>query len=57
MEFWGLEENDKYKERKKRKLELYSKYNFKLIELNDSDLENLHERFASKLSKYNITID
>jgi hypothetical protein len=57
VEFWGLEENDKYKERKKRKLELYSKYKFKLIELNDSDLENLDEKFASKLRKHNITID
>lgn len=57
IEYWGLEENEKYQERKKIKLELYSKYKFKLIELFDSDIVNLDEQFASKLRKYNIIVD
>ena len=57
IEYWGLEENEKYQERKKIKLELYAKYRFKLIELFDSDIENLDEQFASKLRKYNIIVD
>ena len=57
IEYWGLEENQKYQERKKVKLELYSKYNFKLIEINNSDIENLDEKLAAKLRKYNIIVD
>lgn len=55
--FGGLEENQKYLEREKRKLELYAKYNFNLIELDNSDMENLDERLASKLRKYQIEVD
>jgi len=57
IEYWGSEENEKYQERKKIKLELYAKYKFKLIELFDSDIENLDEQFASKLRKYEIIVD
>ncbi len=57
IEFWGLEENEKYAQRKKKKLELYSKYNFKLIEINNTDIENLDEILATKLRKHNIVVD
>jgi hypothetical protein len=57
IEFWGMEENEKYAERKKHKQELYSKYNFKLIELSDKDLENLDEILATKLRLHNILVD
>lgn len=57
IEYWGLEENEKYLERKRIKQDLYAKYNFKLIELNDKDIENLDERLAAKLRKFNIIVD
>jgi hypothetical protein len=57
IEFWGMEENEKYAARKKTKLELYAKYGFSLIQLNDADLENLDEILAAKLRKYNISVD
>ena len=57
IEFWGLEENEEYLDRKKTKLELYAKYKFKLIELDNTDLENLDEKMASKLRKHNIVVD
>ncbi len=57
IEFWGLEENERYAERKKIKLGLYAKYKFKLIEINNNDLENLEEKLASKLRKHNIVVD
>jgi len=57
IEFWGMEENANYLERKKKKIELYNKYRFKLIELNDLDIENLEEKFAEKLRKFNIVVD
>jgi phage antirepressor YoqD-like protein len=56
IEFWGLEENEKYAVRKKEKLELYAKYGFNLIQLNNSDLENLDEVLEAKLRKYGIDI-
>jgi phage antirepressor YoqD-like protein len=57
LEFWGIEENEQYAERKNKKLELYAKYNLKLIEVNNSDIENLDENLASKLRKHNIIVD
>ena len=57
IEFWGMEENEKYAARKKTKQELYAKYNFNLIQLNDSDLENLDEAIEAKLRKYGIDIN
>jgi len=57
IEFWGLEENEQYAERKRIKLALYAKYNFKLIEVNNSDIENLDEKLATKLRKHNIIVD
>ncbi|UKM65464.1 phage antirepressor KilAC domain-containing protein [Flavobacteriaceae bacterium GSB9] len=55
VEFWGMSD-PKYLERKKRKLELYSKYNFILVELDDSDLENLDENLQSKLRKVGLVV-
>lgn len=57
IEYWGLEEDRQYLARKKRKLALYAKYNFRLIELNEADIENLDERLAAKLRKHKIIVD
>lgn len=56
VEFWGLEDDKEYLSRKKRKLELYAKYGFTLIELNNSDLENIDEVLEAKLRKNGIII-
>ena len=52
IEFWGLENDEKYLARKEEKLRIYQKYQFKLIELNDSDLLNLEDSLSSKLRKF-----
>lgn len=57
IEFWGLEEDPKYMERKKIKKDLYARYKFNLIELDSSDLNNLDEKLAAKLRKHNIVVD
>lgn len=57
IEFWGMEENKKYAERKKRKQELYLKYGFNLIEINDSDMGNLDEILTIKLRKFNVKVE
>ena len=56
IEYWGMENDPKYAKRKKQKLELYSKYGFNLVELNDSDIENLDENLQTKLRKAGFTI-
>jgi hypothetical protein len=56
IEFWGMEDDPKYAERKKIKIEIYKKYGFKLIELNDSDISNLDDHLPKKLLKYGIKV-
>lgn len=56
IEFWGMENDPQYAERKRRKIEIYRKYDFKLIELNDSDISNLDDYLPKKLLKFNIKV-
>lgn len=56
IEFWGREDDPKYSERKKVKIEIYRKYDFKLIELSDSDISNLDDHLPKKLLKYGIKV-
>ncbi len=56
IEFWGMESDPKYLERKKIKLEIYKKYDLKLIELDDSDIANLDDHLPKKLLKYGIKV-
>ncbi|MHA6281112.1 hypothetical protein ACXYMT_13105 [Salinimicrobium sp. CAU 1759] len=56
IEYWGMENDPKYLERKKKKLEIYKKYDYNLIELNDDDLANLDDNLPRKLLKYNIKV-
>lgn len=56
IEFWGMEDDPKYAERKKVKIEIYKKYDFKLIELNDSVISNLDDHLPKKLLKFNIKV-
>lgn len=54
IEYWGLENDSKYTERKKSKLEIYRKYGFNLIELTDTDIQNLDDVFPKKLLRFGI---
>lgn len=56
IEYWGLENDAKYIERKKEKLNIYKKYGFKLIELNDNDISNLDDHLPKKLLKFGIKV-
>ena len=56
IEFWGLEKDPKYQERKKVKKELYVKYELKLIELTDEDILNLDDYLPKKLLKFGIKV-
>lgn len=56
IEFWGMEENEKYAERKKKKLEIYAREGFNLIEMNDNDIQSIDDILPRKLKKYGIKI-
>jgi hypothetical protein len=56
IEFWGMEENEKYLNRKQIKLKIYAREGFSLIELNDKDIESIDDVLPKKLIKYGIKI-
>lgn len=56
VEFWGLENDPAYAERKKIKQEIYKKYDFNLIELKDEDVFNIDDVMPRLLLKYNVSI-
>lgn len=54
IEYWGLEENPKYQDRKTKKIEIYKKYGFNLIELTEKEVLNLDDYLPKLLLKYDI---
>lgn len=54
IEYWGFENDIKYLARKKKKLEIYNKYGFNLIELNDEDVQNLDDVLPRHLLKFGV---
>ncbi|MCK4440773.1 MAG: hypothetical protein KAU90_02120 [Sulfurovaceae bacterium] len=54
IEYWGYENQEKYLKRKKIKQNIYKKYKFNLIELNDKDVQNLDDILPKKLLKFGI---
>lgn len=57
IEFWGLENDEKYKKRKVIKQEIYKKYSFNLIEINDEKLKNLDDFLPNELRKFGLIIE
>lgn len=56
IEFWGYEDDPKYLERKKKKIQVYKDNDWALIELKNSDIENLEEVLTRHLLKYKIKV-
>ncbi len=54
IEFWGLENEPKYQVRKAEKKAIYERYGFNLIELGDSDVQNLDDILPKHLLKYGV---
>ncbi len=55
LEFWGMESDPKYRERKAQKIDIYKKYGLNLIELRDDDISNLDDVLPRLLLKHGIT--
>jgi len=54
IEYWGYENEEKYLARKKVKQEIYQKYGFNLIELEDKDVQNLDDILPRLLLKFGV---
>jgi len=57
IEFWGLENDPGYAERKKVKQEIYAQNDLNLIELDDKHIENLDDHLPRLLLKYGIRVE
>ncbi len=57
IEYWGLADDPKYSARKDKKLEIYKKHGFKLIELTDKEVQNLDDTLPKLLLKFGITTE
>lgn len=56
IEYWGMENDPKYAERKKKKIQIYKKHDIALIELTDSDIQNLDDHLPRLLLKHGIKV-
>lgn len=54
IEYWGYENDPKYLKRKEQKQDIYKKYGFKLIELEDKDVQNLDDVLPRLLLKHGV---
>jgi hypothetical protein len=54
VEYWGYENDVKYLARKQKKIEIYKKYGFNLIELCDKEVQNLDDYLPRLLLKYGV---
>lgn len=52
IEFWGLENDLKYKARKEKKLDIYRQNELRLVEIKDEHINNLDDYLMSKLVKF-----
>ncbi|MDZ4098246.1 MAG: hypothetical protein U1E13_06030 [Methylophilaceae bacterium] len=57
IEYWGIESDPKYRARKEEKKEIYRKYGFNLIELQDDHIQNLDDFLPKMLLKFNVIVD
>lgn len=57
IEYWGLENDDKYNKRKTEKIEIYNQLGLNLIQLNDADIKNIEDSLQKYLLKYGIKIN
>lgn len=57
IEYWGLDNDPKYIERKNIKKEIYKKSGFNLIELNNEQVDNLDDNLPKLLLKYGVVVD
>jgi hypothetical protein len=56
IEYWGLENDEKYNQRKNKKIEIYNKLGLSLIQLNDADIKNIEDSLQKYLLQHGIKV-
>ena len=54
IEYWGMEKDSAYVQRKKEKQAIYARYGLNLVELADAELENLDDNLARLLLPFGV---
>jgi len=57
IEYWGMENDEKYNQRKHKKIEIYNQLGLSLIQLNDSDIKNIEDTLQKYLLQHGIKIN
>jgi hypothetical protein len=57
IEYWGLEGDKNYLDRKNEKIKLYNKANLKLISVENADFNDIYKNFKEKFKKYDVDLD
>jgi len=57
IEYWGMENDDKYNKRKKEKIDIYNKLGLNLIQLNDADIKNIEDSLQKHLLNFGIPVN
>mgnify|MGYP000134069930 CR=1 FL=1 len=56
IEYWGMENDEKYNQRKANKIEIYSQLGLSLIQLNDADIKNIEDSLQKYLLQHGIKV-
>ena len=56
IEYWGLENDEKYNQRKGKKIEIYNSLKLNLIQLNDADIKNIEDALQKYLRQHEISV-
>ena len=57
IEYWGIENDETYLERKNTKLEIYKREQLQLIEVTKNNLKNLKAYLTEKLRLFHVTLE
>lgn len=57
IEYWGMENDDKYNQRKNKKIEIYNQLGLSLIQLNDADIKNIEDSLQKYLLQHGIRVN
>lgn len=56
IEYWGMENDEKYNQRKNKKIEIYDSLGLNLIQLNDADIKNIEDALQKYLRQHEISV-
>lgn len=57
IEYWGMEYDEKYNQRKNKKIEIYNQLGLTLIQLNDADIKNIEDSLQKYLLQHGIRVN